>query len=665
MSLAQRLRALADEVAALEARVSPPAPAPAPAPVPAPPPPAPFAGLRSQQLNPARLVTFADYWSDDVYHRFQRLTVWSGETARITIVGRTYQSGLLPRPFAASAYGLLLDGIEVASVTVTPGSNRADITVPLAGIAHGWHWLTLSSPDESTPMWPVYVDKGGPQPDQMPVTLGTFSLVHQRTFVHLWGMLPARWAPTVLPLAPREFPHDSTMLGRDKLVKTELVPWHNGDGYRPRATEKGLLHTAGYQAYFWHSVTDAMPQVALLDGPRGVGCVSMATHLQIGRGGNVYFCDPWRVGRISADGAVTTLAGYRHDAPPVLVTKGGTRVHLVGDWSAVPEKRRGFHELWGMAWDQRTLTTAGPAIVNDGNGKTEEPHDKAPVLFVADTQNNRVCRLEFDPRSHATPAKVTEFLTGLADPWDVVCGDGVLYVSERTANRINAYDATTGAFVRTVVSGATGLCTLHPQHRKAIRNPGVTLETVRAQPCQLPEGLYLLDGWLYFGSLAQQQVKRVNLETGVIEVVFTPTFDSNSNFVKIAVSDGTLFPRGRVLACTWAVINGGYPQGMSRGADSAGHGPGLPFEVLGYPTAVAVGDGRMACAAASEGVILVSKALPTDKPVTQARWRALEAAWQPYILSHGHGGFGHVGLPLPWGASPEIDEYLTLHGHKR
>ena len=391
----------------------------------------------------------------------------------------------------------------------------------------------------------------------------------------------------------------------------------------------------------------------------------MATLLQVGRNGGVYFTDSWRFGRISAEGEVTTLAGYRHRGTARHTSTPASDVELVGDWSAIQESRRGFHELWGMAWDARTLLTNEAATPIPNNGILEKPHTTGPVAFVSDTQNNRICKIAFDGASHATPAKVTEFLTGLADPWDVVCGGGVLYVSERNAHRIAAYDAITGAYIRTVVQGAP-LATLD-RTRVAKRNAGVTLDQVRAEPCVSPEGLYLQDDWLYFGSLVQQQVRRVHLTTGVLEVAMTPSFGINSRFIKLAVSDGTFYPKGYVFVCNWDVFAYGRPQGLNVGLNAAGYGPGVPWETLGYPSAVAVGLGRLVCAASTEGIHVISKALPTDAVITETRWKAAVADYNArgLRLSHGPGGWGYYGLGLPWGVSAEVDFYLSAHGHAR
>jgi hypothetical protein len=63
---------------------------------------------------------------------------------------------------------------------------------------------------------------------------------------------------------------------------------------------------------------------------------------------------------------------------------------------------------------------------------------------------------------------------------------------------------------------------------------------------------------------------------------------------------------------------------------------------------------------------MVSKALPTDT-VWPASVAAGEKEWhdEGYIQTHGHYGFGHYGLPLPWGKSVNKDAFLVAHGHAK
>jgi hypothetical protein len=627
--------------------------------------------MEFRSLNPANLVVFKDYLDGSPYERFQRLTLLTGSSATLTFKGWNLQATGVARGLSGTVYKLLVDGVERASTTVASGAVKGDFVLPLAELAEGWHVLDIEgTASESTPQWFAYVQKGSAPVAQstMPVAMGTFQLVLTKQDIHQYAFVPSRFQPIQAPLPARDFPEFSEALPRTALVQSNLVPWRPFDLHRTIRSTSGILNTFNKQSYFFDSMTAKHPDVTMLDGPRGVGTVGMATHLQMGRAGKVYFCDSWRFGRIDADGAVTTLAGYRHQSPPRHSTSISTLpgdVELVGDWSAIPVERRGFHEIWGMAWDARTLVTNEAAAPIPSNGTLEKPHVVGPTAFISDTQNNRICKVEFNAASRTVPAKVSEFITGLGDPWDIVYGDGLLYVSERSSHRVAAYDAITGAFVRTVVQGAA-LATVDSK-RVAKLHTGVSLTVARAEPCVSPEGLFLQDGWLYFGSTAQQQVRRVHLSSGVVEVAASPQFDSNSRFVKIALSDGTFYPRGTVFSCNWGVFAYGRPQGLNVGFNSAGFGPGLPWETLGYPSAVAVGQGRMVCASSSEGIVIISKALPTDAVITETRWKAAVNDYQSrgFLLSHGPGGWGYFGLGLPWGVSAEIDFYLSAYGHVR
>ena len=63
---------------------------------------------------------------------------------------------------------------------------------------------------------------------------------------------------------------------------------------------------------------------------------------------------------------------------------------------------------------------------------------------------------------------------------------------------------------------------------------------------------------------------------------------------------------------------------------------------------------------AQEGLHVVSKALATDPVIDSAKYTAGMDQWQArgYGLTHGRGGYGYYGLPLPWGETPEIDYFL-------
>ena len=627
------------------------------------PPPGGTPRLESQAMDLAQMIVFDGWHEGSRYERYQRLTVLSGSSATIKFHGENLSAGGVLRPLLAAQYTLLVDGQPKATATITSGAIRGSFTLGLADLAQGWHLFEVAGATaETCPRWFMYVDKGQVRADNtVPVAWGSYDVAH-RGLSHFYGQLPRGRQPAAWPLAARECPSFSEALPYAQLFRENLVPSREGNITRPNRTASGVVNSFDKQAYFFSDLIRKQPQLALLDGPRNVGTLMMPTTVLVTRQGGAYFADPWRVGRVAPDGTITTRAGYRH-RDMASYWQGPQEMELVGDWSAIPAERRGFHEIWGLAWDGASLATNPDATPIDG----EKPHLSGPRLFVADSQNNRVVLLSFKPDAHDPPV-VTEFLTGLQDPWDVAWADGVLYVTERQAHRIAAYDARTGAFLRTVVSG-TALARIDV-NREVLRL--ADLATIRAQPCVAPEGLFHQDGWLYFGSKANGQVRRVKPDGSELQVVCEPLIDGNSKFMKIALSDGTFGPRGTVFSWTWSMGSFGMPMAHlpngTRWSFNAGEyisrGRGGRWETLGYGSAGGIGLGRLICGSSQEGLVQISKALPTDPAPDYKTIRAGQLAFQQRGLNllHGHHGYGHHGLPLPFGESPEIDHYLRWNG---
>ncbi len=620
--------------------------------------------LSSQGMNLASMIVFDAWHEGSRYERYQRLTVLSGATATIKFHGENLAGGGALRPLLAGQYRLLVDGVARATATVATGAVRASFTLDLAPLSQGWHAfdveIAAGSP-ETCPRWFMYVDKGLPLPaagEPIPVASGSYDVAH-RGLRHYFGMLPSQQVqPAAWPLPPRECPVFSDPLPYAQMHRENIVPTREGNILRPNRNARGVVSTFNKQSYFWSDLIRKQPPLPLLDGPRNVGTFQMPTTILVSRQGGAYFADPWRVGRVAPDGTVTTRAGYRHKRPHSYYG-GAQELELVGDWSHIPEQRRGFHEIWGLAWDLGSLAVDPNKPPIEG----ENPHATGPRLFVADSQNNRVVLLTFRPDTHEEPM-VTEFLTGLRDPWDVAWAGGVLYVTERQSHRIAAYDAVTGAFLRTVVSGAA-LATVDV-NRMVRRSADVAV--LRAQPCVAPEGLFHQDGWLYFGSKAQGEVRKVNLETGELKVVCAPTIDGNSQFMKVALSDGTFGPRGTVFTWTWSIGAFGMPMAFLPDGtrwsyhtyENISRGRGGKWETLGYASAGGIGMGRLLTGSSQEGLIQISKALPTDPAPNSTQYIAGQRQYleRGLNLLHGHHGHGHFGLPLPWGESAAIDYYL-------
>lgn len=644
--------------------------------------------LTAITLNLNSIITTGWAPKGDRYYRGFNLTVWKGAVQNVPFYH--WVTGGASKPFGAASYRLLVNDVPVATATPPAGASEGTFSVDLshpAIIDKQWAKVQVECtyPETSPPIYvfinrdDVYIDN---PPAMMPVWTGSYALGGQSGLGsrYQYGMVPAVFAPEAKPLPPRECPEFSDPIPNGQLFRENLAPPNKFDVYRTNRSRKGIVSSHAVQAYKWSNFVAKYPQSILLDGPRGVAVLSNLAHAQLTRHGGAWCCDPWRVFRVDPDGNVETRAGWRHRNPPPYHGEAksnpiiGDELELVGDWSAIPPERHGFHEIWGFAWDQRTLTVDenAPLVCPPANRFIcEHPHHVGPVGFVADSQNNRIVKLQFNATDHEPP-KVTEFLVGLGDPWDCVCVDGVLYVSERTNHKINAYDATTGAFVRTVAQGADLAYVSHA--RQVMRR--TTIEIIRQEACVAPEGLYHLDGWLYFGSKAMGQIRRINLTTGEIRLITTVPTGSPAEFVKIAVSDGTFGPRGTVFYTIWSVNErDGFPvavlpdgtrwklNGFNKAQD---RGRGGNWSSLGYNSAVGVGMGRLIFGSVAEGLVQLSMRLPTDPAINQTRLlNGYNKYRQEWLITHGPGGYGYCGLPLPWGEDPDLDYFLEVHGHAR
>ena len=93
----------------------------------------------------------------------------------------------------------------------------------------------------------------------------------------------------------------------------------------------------------------------------------------------------------------------------------------------------------------------------------------------------------------------------------------------------------------------------------------------------------------------------------------------------------------------------------------------MVFDSDGYGSACGVGQGRLIYSTSSEGLWDIHQA-PAGAPRylwgDQQRCKAAYEA-EGLHLTHGPGGWGYYGLPLPWGRSADIDLWLAMHGHTR
>ena len=596
-------------------------------------------------VNTSRSIVVTGYYDGERYDRFQHQRVLAGAGVKLSCQTRDFASGGSIPPFGfAGPLTLTFDGKAVATTNVTADQNTATFNVDLTQIAEGHYFTDVTgAPAPWTTLgYAVYVLKGTTAKPQstIPLIEGSYGMLHPHgggAPRHARTRVPAVYRPVEQPLAVREYPDYPSVPRKADLVCFQLSPVRDDDLYRPCVTAQGVWTTANNQRYGFWEYESAVPRISLLDGPRGRGCVVCPTGLREGRNGKVYFVDPWRFGVVTAEGEVRTLAGYRHKAPPSY-WNGAQDLELVGDWSAIPVAERGFHELWDMAWDARTLTTDPNASPIGG----DQPHVTGPVAFVTDTQRHRVCKLEFSPTVRDAPPRVTKFAT-TNRPWGCEFYNGQLWVTESGIHSVTVFDATTGAVVR------------------------------RVQGILRPEGIRYQDGFMYVGSLPSRKVWKIDVSTFALSEHFTANvFDGNSRFVNLAISDGTFGPRGMIALMHWSNNGLGHPHLYSpAGAlipiDFGAKSPLGPYwPTFSYGTAVSIGGGRMTFGTVLEGLCRASKSLPTDKALSplyaQGKREYMERG---YHLTHGREGFGFFGLAQPWNVTPAIDAYLLDHGHTK
>lgn len=626
--------------------------------------PPPAHDLHVERVNLTRLVYFKG-WHDNGsnYERAQRLTIWREGPVAVDAVRRDLSNGSDAfRP--ARRYTLLVDGIEVSAVDAADGQVDLRFNFVCA-LPAGWHTLSIGglADGESCPTWFACVPGG--TPTHMPVCTGSYDLSAHRIggthADHAWLLVPVTWAPVPAPLQRGDYP--PVPLG-GSVRPVWLSPGDGGNVPRANVNRDGIINTFARQAYYWDDATMQHPRVALLDGPRAVGTVVMPTHIDIGRGTqavddptpihNIYVLDPWRLCRVTDTGTVTTLIGWRHRSVPSH-WQDEPALDLVGDWSAIPAERRGLWEAWGMAWMPATLavdTDAAPIAAEGGR----QPHRVAPACLITDTQHNRVLRVDFDARAHGVPPVVTEWMTGLSDPWDIVAWGDHFLISERGAHRIIEVDAA-GVELRTVVQGSPGALVRLQASPRRMQRVGA-LADIQAHVCAGPEGLAVLDDWLYWGSYCQGQVRRVHLLTGEMQVVIGAGItDGNSKFIKIAVSDGTFGPRHAVAVQTWSV-------GIDKSArtlhlpdgDTWRVGAADPWGPTGYGSAVAIGGGRMYTGSSQYGLLRYEAGPAWDR-------KLYAAGEDEFAALHGLQRWGLRGTHgMPAGLSTALDCYREVSG---
>lgn len=662
-----------------------------------------------------KTVELEAYRTLDRYNRFQKLLVLAGAAAKLDFHGALMPDGLL-RKLDAPNYSLLLDDAATVSVNVVVGTDsRSSFAPPLAGVAPGWHRVkpgNLAAGETAATYFGFNLNGwDGVDPPTMPVSRGTQELAYSASYQDQWAMVPSRYTPTARPLTVRrgnaafDFFIRATdgvpIIPRTVLHCEHPVPVRIEDIHRPNRNKNGILSTFDVQPYEFGTTTAKYPGVPCLDGPRGVGTICSVTSVYLGTAApngvprnTIYVTDGWRLIRRTEDGYIKTLFGYRHKgvpghwedtvaAKPLIVSAldlaaveaapQGTLI-LEGDWSLIPVERRGLHEPWGHVIDTRTTGTDPNAPLIDG----EPPHfDPGVIGYITDSQNNRVLALIHPPRTRGGPVKGIELIVDIKDPFDIIYHDGHIYVSIRGENRIAEYAVDisgplpVATFTRNVVVGQA-LAAVDPATRRAVRFG--TLAQCRALPCVCPEGLgRVLDGKLSYTSLAQSDVRTVDLATLEIKVLHdVPTVDANSKYVKLAVDDGSTIVKWLTLTFDWTNHAGGGPFMFAPGSDgvhrrcpnlwegglTGGTGDWTTYAL--YTGAGAIGNGRMEFGWVSEGMTRITRTQAGDfgesAAVIAGRNEFVKTGLK---MIHGENCFGFYGYAPPFGKTTNIDAFIN------
>lgn len=636
------------------------------------PPPKPESPLSVVNLGSgARILSLRGYHeSGDTYDRFQRALIWTDQ-GTATLYRRTQVPGAPYLP--ARTYTLRIGARTLGAFNFTAGQNWARISFDISGLAKGWHLLEVDGAADGEVAVPWFACVVGGEPSLMPVAEGSHKTPTDPTrfeWAYVWEH--PTYTPTPKPLAPREFPP----VTQSTKVRAQCVtrPERSVTISVPAITKQGVVVSHGKQSYFWYDQLARWPMVPLLDGPRGVGTHPLTTHIEAGEGRQVpggklrhtfYFSDPWRVSRGKEDGSTQTLVGYRHKGMASYWEDGADQrtLELVGDWSSVPESRRGLWGVRSFCWDQSTLavdeTTTIPAEEN------RPPHVVAPVLYLTEQREiakggGRILRVEFNARAHDIPPKVSELAIGLKGPWGIVDWGDKLIVSLRDSSQLVVVDKGTG-FVQPFAAGFGAV-----MQSNGIPKTAGTLAERRAQPCLAPECLKIQDGKLYVGSYAQEAITRWDLGTLTRDDYLMPVrMARQSWFVEFALSDGGFGPRGTVFAQTWGQSDHAGAYGIQPDTTRFdGYAKAAPWDKgIGYPCAVATFGGRLYTAASNFGITRYGASMPGDMTIDLALYSKGEREWDALHgnLRWGSMGFGNHGRPLPRGQSSAIDHWLDAH----
>lgn len=588
---------------------------------------------------------------------------------------------------------------------------------PLAFVQNGsWGWLH-GEVDYLFTMFPKTLLKDYVAPldfHYVPTVDQPVNQVVPHTF---YGGEPFNTAPVMLDSNRRPLANAPMRLTRMNFARTT----DNGQMRtgRPSITARGITVTENNQAYSVFDFFDNYPSQPYTDGPWGVGYVANITALHVGHAGSVYFCDPFSFGRINTRGEVKRFAGMRQKYrrywgdmhPPANGDPwDSSHIEIAGNWAAnIPMNRRWVKECWGLApyLPSLALDLSLPRIVDPRPTMAHfgplPQHAGNPIFFTSDAFN-RVLKHEFDKNNPNAEPYITEFITGLADPWQIRINGNKIFISEREDNTISVWSADTPqTWIEDLMPRKSNtLGVVDPTLRKWVKNAGVTRAQILAEQCVGPEGLVLesnaqgevIATW---GALAQAQARWINATTkewgiAIGEVPYIVGDGSGQpHFVHLARSDGTLGPEGMLMTSTadnqtlgrplahlpvpgTVIPTGGSAVLVTHSkkwswaglCSNALRGPAAWSDSI-YPLASDIGNGMLALGNSNAGCDVYIKSTLGEALPDEARL----ARGKKYYMDQGYGllfdqfAQSWLDLPPPFGENTDLDYTLEAWGRTR
>lgn len=584
-------------------------------------------------------------------------------------------------------YWVELNGERVADLPViaTEWGDKLEGEVILPA-PHGWHLIEVGTDNgEQTIPSLVFIDRGEGEPDYLPIVpISQEDFVKEHPYIIQW--VPNTFQPVANPLAhapsgPYDGIPDASELWREIIVPEDQ------SRYYPVYTDEGVKTAAADQMYYTGVVTNDMPQWPLLDGPRGVGNLMPAMHIEYGtamcpetgRVGILYVQESHRVVKIRPDGEIKTLFGWRSKPEHMSAPDAKPVYDLIGDWQ-MPDDRKGMAHGWGISWDSRTLRTNfdAPRIASErGLNPHFDPDGDGygPTMYVTDDlHGGRILKAEGGSHSHDTPFRVTEWSKQSRNYWDIaehpdqdgrqistVQEDAEIVILDENGNEIDVF-----------VKGEK-LANVHPENR-IVSTPYRDMDFLRRPDCVAPQGLFVVGRWVYWGDSIQRQLKRRHIDTGeTVTVIKDGPVARSYSYYKFAIGHGI------IALQVWDNKNGGAPffydmdgNPIDLGKFSGNglmRGRGPWWEGAGYGSAVGIDprEFRIAYNSVWGGLNELRLAQPDDPDYDRRKYQDGKDQMKNkgYLERFGRGGWGNWwGEPLPWGESDDIDYYLEACDHK-